>query len=302
MPKSLGQIHTVKFNYETLKTNTGTGQAFLCDSSRKLSAQFNRQIRMLSNYKLVGADLVVQLPENLQQLNSTQVIVKGRMRYMQPTKGRCDALRDAYQQLRAQAKVQGVDLGKNKLFDFRVTPRGESNYINVGDETLRNLTTLNGSDALSMTNGVTNAEVFDSYNQGIHPIDQNPAGNFNAGLRTQLAGSGQTDFVLNEELISVGNADYADTQMEEIPFSLFYDLPGKKSGTLEWRPDPALYVSIIGGYVEIVLDEITATGGAQSQLDGVEMDISLHFAGWSSIVRPRSTRKRMDKKKTTKMK
>ena len=74
MPKSLGQIHTVDFNYESLPTLVGTDDAFLCDGSAALSKQFNRNIRMMQIYKLVGADLVVQLPESAGYSNTDRVI------------------------------------------------------------------------------------------------------------------------------------------------------------------------------------------------------------------------------------
>ena len=126
MAKSLGQIHTTAFNYEAGTAAIGTDSAFLCDGSARLSKQFNRNIRMMSIYKLVGADLVVQLPDDA-LYGSDKIIVKGRMRYVQPTKGRCQALRDAYNQFRSMAKAQGVNPSKNKLFDFRIVPRPLSN-------------------------------------------------------------------------------------------------------------------------------------------------------------------------------
>lgn len=130
MPKSLGQIHTTSFNYECPKTLLGESECFLADGSAALSGQFNRNIRMMQSYKWVGADLVVQLPENMNPFgtNSTEVSVKGRMRYFAPTKGRCNALRAAYQQFRETARQQGVNPSNNKLFDFRVVPRALSNY------------------------------------------------------------------------------------------------------------------------------------------------------------------------------
>lgn len=298
MPKSLGQIHTTKFNFETYSGSTGESNGFLCDNSAKLSTQFNRNIRMMQSYKWVGADLVIQLPEDVSPTgnNSTSVQVKGRMRYFAPTKGRCQALRDAYNQFRTMARSQGVNPAKNRLFDFRVTPRPETEYpVNAlafnTEETLKNLTTLNGITALCMTGGTVATSVFDSYNVGVNPEDSaiTPA-DFASGLDTWQSGT-QTDFVMNEGLIQSGNPNKADVALEEIPFVLTYDSVDPRSNSLQWRPDPALYVSVLGGWVEIVLDEITATGatGAGS-LEGIEMDIAMHWAGWKSIVNPPKTR------------
>ena len=306
MAKSLGQIHTTAFNYEIDSGSKGEANAFLCDGSAALSAQFNRNIRMMSIYKLVGADLVVQMPDGAAPVGSTsdRMIVKGRMRYFQPTKGRCQALRDAYQQFRAMAKAQGVDPGKNKLFDFRVLPRPISNYpVNAlaTENNILNTTTLDGSIELCMTEGATGVSTFASYNVSVKPVDTVLAGDFASGLDTWQSGT-QTDFVLNEGTIQTGNANVADLELEEIPFELAYDSTARRVHTLNWRPDPALYIGILGGFVEIVLDEITAAGSS-TVIEGVEMDISLHWAGWKSIVsspkKKRRTR-RSSKKKVNK--
>ena len=309
MPKSLGQIHTTKFNYETASDAIGVTNAFLCDNSAKLSNQFNRNIRMMQTYKWVGADLVVQLPENVNPSGgeSLSVQVKGRMRYFAPTKGRCQALRDAYNQFRAMAKTQGVNPSVNRLFDFRVIPRGEANYtINADalnpDEVILNLTTLDGSNPLVMTDGAVGTTVFDTYNDNVRPRSSTVVpGSFSSGLDTWPLGS-QTDFVVNEGLIQSGNPDEADLELEEIPFVLTYDVVDPRSLSLQWRPDPALYVSVLGGFVEIVLDEITASGATGLEpVNGVEVDIAMHWAGWKSIVqKPKSRRMRKTSKRRKK--
>lgn len=299
MAKSLGQIHTTKFNYEGDSADITDGQAFLCDNSAKLSTQFNRNIRMMQSYKWVGADLVVQLPEGVNPggTESTEVSVKGRMRYFAPTKGRCNALRTAYQQFRETAKQQGVNPQNNRLFDFRVLPRGESNYpknsalSGTGNE-LYQLTTLDGINALSMIDGAASVtECFTMYNVGVSPEDTAVgSADFASGLRTQLGTLvTQTDFVLNEGDIQSGNPLIADVTMEEIPFVLTFNGVDKRTYSLQWRPDPALYVSVLGGFVEIVMDEIKASGASVPlSIDGFEMDIAMHWAGWKSIVRPPS--------------
>ena len=145
------------------------------------------------------------------------------MRYFQPTKGRCNALRDAYQMLRTQAKLQGVDLSANKLFDFRVLPRAKSNYLanNSTDYEIYNTTTLDGVNELTMIEAAdSGSEVFTQYNQGVVPTETVVSGSdFNSGLKTQLGTIvTQTDFVTNEGLIQSGNSLIADVKMEEIPF------------------------------------------------------------------------------------
>lgn len=309
MPKSLGQIHTTSFNYEGTNLQITDNTCFLADCSAALSTQFNRNIRMMQSYKWVGADLVVQLPENMNPLGgeSTEVSVKGRMRYFAPTKGRCNALRAAYQQFRETARQQGVNPSNNKLFDFRVVPRALSNYdmnsAPFSNHPIYNTTTLDGINSLTMVDGGSTAvECFTSYNSGVNPEDTSvSSGDFPSGLRTQVGTLlTQTDFVNNEGTIQTGNPLIADTEFEEIPFVLTFDGVDKRTSSLQWRPDPALYVSVLGGFVEIVLDEIKAsgaTGGAV--IEGFEMDIALHWAGWKSIVQPpksRRSKKKLDAK------
>ncbi|MBA7550300.1 hypothetical protein ES705_42811 [subsurface metagenome] len=299
MPKSLGQIHTTSFNYEGTSAQTTDNACFLADCSAALSSQFNRNIRMMQSYKWVGADLVVQLPENINIVGgeSTEVSVKGRMRYFAPTKGRCNALRAAYQQFRETARQQGVNPSNNKLFDFRVLPRALSNYdmntFGTNDHPIYNLTTLDGINPLTMVGGVNApVECFPTYNSGVAPEDTTvTSADFTSGLRTQVGTlTTQTDFTLNEGLIQSGNSLIADTEFEEIPFVLTFDGVDKRTASLQWRPDPALYVSVLGGFVEIVLDEIKADGATGAgAIEGFEMDIALHWAGWKSIVsKPRS--------------
>jgi len=301
MPKSLGQIHTTSFNYEGLTTAITDDNAFLADSSAALSTQFNRNIRMMQSYKWVGADLVVQLPENMNPFGSesTEVSVKGRMRYFAPTKGRCNALRTAYQQFKETAKQQGVNPSNNKLFDFRVLPRALSNYpMNsspYSSHPIYNITTLDGVRSLTMVDGGSSTvECFTSYNIGVSPEDTAvSSADFASGLQTQVGTLlTQTDFVLEEGRIQTGNPLIADIELEEIPFVLTFNSVDKRTASLQWRPDPALYVSVLGGFVEIVLDEISASGaGGATPFEGFEMDLALHWAGWKSIVQPPSKKK-----------
>lgn len=294
MPKSLGQIHTVRFNYEQAATATGSGTAHLCDVAGKLTGQFNRQCRHMANYKIVGFDIVAQLPEDVPTFDSDRVMCKGRLRFFQPTKGRCDAMRTAYKQMRQQMKDQGVDPSDNLGYDFRVLPRSESNYAsNLVFDTvaLRNNSTLDGVTPLAMIdNGGTDFEIFASHNANVQPVinTTNPYAN---GLRTQVgrlqAASGITpsDFVLNDGEISEGNPNFADVVMEEIPFELAYDSTARRVTQFNWRPDPALYLSVLTGQVEVVLDEISALGASGGlENDAIEIDISIHVAGWKSIV------------------
>lgn len=295
MPKSLGQIHTVSFNYEQFAANTGENHAHLCDVSGKLTEQFNRQIRQMCNYKIVGIDLVAQLPEAL-LMEADRVVCKGRLRYMQPTEGRCDAMREAYQMLRTQAKTRGIDLGANKGFDFRVLPRSQTNYAtNLAYDTvaLTNNTSFFGGSPLAMIDNLDPAlEVFSTFNNNVQPTITSQS--FSSGLLVD--GVTNNDFVVNEGVISQGNPKLADIDMEEIPFELAYDSTARRVTQLNWRPDPALYLSIMTGQIEIVLDEVTAAGATGTNLPAIEIDCAVHVAGWKSFVRKPSSRSGSKKK------
>ncbi|AXH78258.1 MAG: hypothetical protein [Circular genetic element sp.] len=302
--KSLGQIHTVDFNLEIgVAAPTGTGNAFLCDLSQSLSEQLQRNVRQGQYYKLVGVDAVIQAPE-FPLLDATSGVVKGRFRYFLPTRGRCEAYRLAFKQMMEQMKGRGISPGMNSQYDFRTLPRGLSNYdLNafLGHD-LKNLATLDGQTVLALTdNTMTGTEVFDSYNENIQ--DKNlGTPDFPSGLRTQISTLvTPTDFVLNEGNIYSGNEMIADTELEEIPFSMAfsYEAGNFNSQQLNWRPDPALYIAIMCGQVEIVIDEMSADGAQGLDSDGIELDFSFHIAGWKSIMgnpdskksRSRSSRK-----------
>jgi len=293
MAKSLGQIHSVSYNMEIADAATvGVSNALLCDLSQSLSTQLQRNIRQGQYYKLVGIDAVIQSPETTVLLAGTEGFVKGRFRYFLPTQGRCEAYRTAFRQMMEQMKSRGISPGQNVMYDFRTLPRGITNYALNGftGNDLKNLATLDGQTVLALTaNTATGTEVFDAHNQNINNKNTGtPA--FSPGLNTQISTLiTPTDFVLQEGNIYSGNHMIAETEMEEIPFSLAYSIENGEmnSQPLQWRPDPALYIAIMCGQVEVVLDEIHADGadpGPPVELDAVELDFTFHVAGWKSIM------------------
>ena len=302
MAKSLGQIHTVDFNMEIAKTaDKGPSNAFLCDLSQELSTQLQRNIRQGHYYKLVGIDAVIQSPENILLLDGTEGFVKGRFRYFLPTQGRCEAYRTAFKQMMEQMKSRGISPGQNVMYDFRTLPRGFSNYaLNaLLGQPLKNLATLDGQTVLALTaNTATGTEVFDTHNENINNKNTGVP-EFSSGLNTQISTLvSPTEFVLEQASIYSGNHMIADTTLEEIPFTLAYSVEDGEmnSQPLQWRPDPALYIAIMCGQVEIVLDEIEADGATGIDLDGVELDFSFHVAGWKSIMGAHKDSKSKSKK------
>ena len=267
----------------------GTSNALLCDLSQSLSSQLQRNVRQGNYYKLVGIDAVIQQPDDIALLDGTSGVVKGRFRYFLPTRGRCEAYRLAFKQMMEQMKGRGISPAMNSQYDFRVVLRNIANYdLNtfLGND-LKNLATLDGQTVLALTaNTATGTEVFDSYNENIQ--DKNlGTPDFAPGLNTQISTLiTPTDFVLQEGNIYSGNEMIADTELEEIPFSIAYSYENGNynSQQLNWRPDPALYIAIMCGQVEVVLDEIDATGADLPDVSGVELDFAFHIAGWKSIM------------------
>jgi hypothetical protein len=301
MAKSLGQIHTVDYNMELAEGATlGPSNALLCDLSQSLSTQLQRNIRQGQYYKMVGIDAVIQAPETIPGLEGTEGYVKGRFRYFLPTQGRCEAYRTAFKQMMEQMKSRGISPGQNVMYDFRTLLRGISNYaLNPFTQPLKNLATLDGQTVLALTaNTATGTEVFDAHNENINNKNVGtPA--FSPGLNTQISTLiTPTDFVLEEGNIYSGNHMIADTELESIPFSLAYSVEDGEmnSQQLQWRPDPALYIAVMCGQVEIVIDEISAAGATGIALNAVELDFSFHIAGWKSIMGAHKDSKSTSKK------
>jgi hypothetical protein len=142
--------------------------------------------------------------------------------------------------------------------------------------------------------------LFEAHNINVEPVVTFPS--FAEGLQTQVGTLvPQTDFVMNEGLIQTGNPNFASLEMEEIPFVLAFDTENEQAVSLQWRPDPALYIPLLAGQMEIVFDEINADGGA---LPGIEVNAAIHIAGWKSIlsVPGRKSKKSTSKKSTRRSK
>ena len=122
--------------------------------------------------------------------------------------------------------------------------------------------------------------------------------NFASGLETQQGRvHGQSDFVLSEGLIQGGNPELANEDFEEIPFVLAWDIDNEQAVSLQWRPDPALYLAVMCGQFEIIFDEVAAEGApGPGYLDGIEVNVAFHIAGWKSIMGNPDKKRRSSKK------
>jgi len=179
----------------------------------------------------------------------------------------------------------------NKLYDFRATLNDQ-----VTLNTVPNVSTLDGTTPLGLRSSVAGASIFRVYNSGIQPVTTGVT-LFTAEFHTLLQGSSGTDFVLNDAQPYTGNPLSASLEYEEIPFACAYEpsTPGSSAETVtfQWRPDPALYLAILCGQFQIVIDELNLIGGTT----GLVLNVNTMVSGWKSIMGSpdKKPRRRMNK-------
>lgn len=287
MPKTLGQIHTVnntKFNI------ADTSARHRVDLPGDLSEQLQKMVRAGNFFKLVGIDLTVNPSVTVQSGGR----LAGYFRYYAPTRGRCAAYRNAFKAMANQMKIQGISMRDNALYDFRVALSNDgSGSINP----LRNQATLDGTTGLAMNDTANpGADIFSVYNESVEPMfTQAASAQFKEGFDTLLQPSSGTDFVLNDDVMYRGNEHLANNQYEEIPFEVSWS--DNAVTNFQWRPDPALYVAILGGQLEMVLDSFEADAGTTI----LNLDMNFMVAGWKSIMGNPDKKKRTSKKSSKKI-
>lgn len=286
MAKSLGQIHNVNKNF-----TISAGSEHRVDLPAELTSQLQRMVRAGNFFKLVGMDLTL---DNFPG-TTTSGTVSGRMLYYAPTRGRCAAFRGAFKAMANVMKLQGISMRDNPLYDFTLPL---NDVGNLGDPH-KNQATLDGVGGLSLTHSNEAYSVFGVHNASVRPVYTDTAAQLYAeGFNTILqAGQGSgTDFVINDSVPFTGSPDYADDNYESIPFQLNWDsTAGAVTTTLEWRPDPALYLAVLCGQVVFQVDQFI---GASSLV----LNVNLMVSGWKSIMgspdkKPRRRQKKMSGKK-----
>ncbi len=294
MPKSLGQIHTV--NYSTpLVFGSSTPQNFInIDLPGQLTEQLQRNIRWGQYFKVVGIDMTI---DTVGTLGGGQVV--GYLRYFAPTRGRCDAVKGAFRSMREQMKLQGVSMSDNKMYDFRA-PLNNFSHTNL--PAYPNRATLGGPDALALVHDANEyASIFHVHNRSQQPQYTGTAGEqFQPGFETLLQpdGSTATDFVINDTVMYTGNENYADTEYETIPFTMSWTPDSTDLAvSVQWRPDPALYLAVLCGQISMVIEEANYDGGNEQ---GLNIDVAVHVSGWKSIMGnpDKKRRSRKSSKKT----
>ncbi len=287
MAKSLGQIHTV--NYVMPVTAT-SGNKLNIDLPGQLSEQLQTLVRAGTYHKVVGIDM------NVTSGGTTGGgQITGRLLYYAPTKGRCDAFRGAFQSMKQMMKNQGINMHENKLYDFRA-PINDDGTVAF----FPNQATLDGTNGLCLNNVARpGASIFGVHNQSVQPQYTGTAGElFDPGFDTliQTAAAG-TDFMLNDAIPYTGNRDVASTDYESIPFSLSYT-PDTTDIVfdMQWRPDPALFLAVMCGQLQVVVEEANFDGGATPD-PGLEINIAVMVSGWKSIMGSPGRKSRSSSKK-----
>lgn len=275
MAKQLGQIHTVNFEANGLQSS---GDKYLCDLSRQLTDQLGHMVRNANSMKLVGLDMTVS-----EDGGTGAASISGYIRYYSPTRGRVKAYKDAYKAVRTGMKLNGVNVRGNKQYDFRVCLQPRRDYINSAS--FVNVAAIGGNDndgelSLGDENLQTgNFSVFGVYNLDRQPVTETTdTPTFSAGYNILSPSGSISDFVGNEGFYWDGMKDVASQDMEMIPFQLAWTPTSDDTAfTFQWRPDPALYISLMAGQFDIIVDEIE---GAST----LSVDIAAHVAGWKPLL------------------
>ena len=267
--------------------------------SKELTQQLGHMVRNATIHKVVGIDLAAS-----QYGDSGSATISGFIRYYAPTKGRIQAYKNAYEAIRRGMKLNGVNIAGNKLYDFRIPLNDRKFYLN-GD-TFVNQAAIGGVEGLgelSLGDGaldLLNKSVFEVYNLDRQPVSASTdTPTFSAGYNI-LSPSGEiSDFVANEGFYWDGMKDEASMEMETIPFQLSWTPTSDDTAfTFQWRPDPALYLSMMCGQFDIIIDEVDSSGE-----NPIVIDVAVHVAGWKPLLggkkpaRRKSTRTRRRKSK-----
>lgn len=275
MAKSLGMIHTVN----TVANNAAAGDLFLIDIPGQLSSQLQHRVRCLSNFKVVGIDIGI--------VGSGASTVSGELRYFAPTKGRVDALKEAWKACKSMFDLSGIKYWNNINYDFRPCMRDPAVYSNgaafLNQASLESVGGVPGALTL-ITPPAGYQAVFATYNAGIQPA-QTAAVDFSSGFHTIEAGTAG-DMVLNEGEFIESWLPQASESLEVIPFQLSIDTANNEaSTTFMWRPDPALYLSILTGQIEMFVEI--------SSEPLMDLQVGVMVAGWTSLHGRRKSTKKM---------
>lgn len=297
MAKELGQIHTVNYT-QAISATAGTAQnAILVDLPGQLTSQLQTLVRWGTYHKIVGIDITLDNNQLVGAIRGGQI--SGYIRYYAPTKGRCEAVRGAFDAMKTVMKNQGISMSDNRMYDFKAP----INELSHSSGVFPNQATLDGASGLALFNGSNPpASIFNVHNESVRPTETGAAADlFSSGFATLQNPAGGTDFVLNDEAAYSGNRDGASTEYETIPFQLTFDPTTGNVSTFQWRPDPALFLAVLCGQMSVVVDAVY-TEGTPTPPTSIDLNLSVMVSGWKSIMsKPKSRRskKKIDVQKMT---
>ena len=301
MAKSLGQIHTVDYEFPNLDYSLAANNKLLVDLPGQLTLQLQHMVRAMSNFKVVGIDMsytpILGTPVSDCQTTS----MSGYIKYYAPTRGRVEACKMAYQTVRKMMKMSGVNPAHAITYDFRPVFADPADYQN-GDDFGNQASIEDNGLATCLANGpVGSSNIFGIYNQGIIPrstagLTPNLEEGFDIGLRSNASSA---DWTLNEEFYLESKIPTANETPEQIPFELSWTAGGvvldatpavvtslaATDDQLQWRPDPALYLSVMTGQLSIEIDTQQALDeeGVDAS-DATQLNVSVHVAGWKGFL------------------
>ena len=290
MAKELGQIHTV--NYSQSVQNVGAPQnAILVDLPGQLTSQLQTMVRWGTYHKVVGIDITLDRTQLVGATRGGQI--SGFIRYYAPTKGRCEAVRGAFNAMKTVMKSQGISTIANSMYDFKA-PINELSHLSG---VFPNRATLDGSNGLALFNAsVPEASIFNVHNESVRPTETGAVADlYSSGFSTLQNPPGGTDFVLNDTIAYSGNRHGASTEYEEIPFQLTYDPDTGNVSTFQWRPDPALFLAVLCGQMSVVVQQIDLDG-TPTPPSAMNLNVSVMVSGWKSIMSKPRARKSSKKK------
>ena len=278
MAKELGQIHTINKTFDFLASLETTTPFTLADidAPAELTEQLQRMVRAGNYFKTVGIDISLGLNHDLNQTASC----RGYIRYYAPTRGRCEAFRGAFKAMADAMKMQGISMRDNHMYDFKA-PINE-----FKSPSFRNMATLDGSNGLALNNTTNSgAGIFQVHNTSVKPTYEGSTSDlYSEGFDTVLAAGGaRTDFVLGESIPYTGNENFASLDYETIPFALaFGDSDESSTLSFQWRPDPALYLAVLCGQYQIVIEDLNVQ--ASIGLEQLSLEVAVMISGWKSIM------------------
>ena len=160
MAKSLGQIHTCNF----VAGPALQGDVQIIDLPSILSDQLQTMVRQGQYFKVVGIDMDVT--DGAGALASGSI--SGELRYYAPTRGRCEAYKNAYRAVRKGMELQGINVRGNRNYDFRVPAGPFTRYSNSA--AFLNAATIDGTNELCLFGAASSTDdIYLTYNTNIQP-------------------------------------------------------------------------------------------------------------------------------------